>query len=104
MINTTNYIMNGNDLIGEVIPDRRPNEVPQVVIKRNPCSIGTRNVRTLLQTGKLENLKIEMKRLDIDILEISEMRWNGQGEFISDDYRSTESFTLTVMRGEMEYV
>ncbi|KAL4131689.1 hypothetical protein QTP88_008968 [Uroleucon formosanum] len=48
---------------------------------------GTWNVRTLLQTGKLENLKIEMKRLKIHILGLSEMRWNGQGDFISGDYR-----------------
>jgi len=37
--------------------------------------IGTWNVRTLLQIGKLENLKVEIKRLKIDILGISEMRW-----------------------------
>lgn len=49
--------------------------------------IETWNVRTLLQTGKLENLKIEMKLFKIDILRISEMRWNGQGDFISGDYR-----------------
>lgn len=75
MNKTINDITYGNDLIGEVIPGRRPNKVPQVVTKRNPCSmIGTWNVRTLLKTGKLENLKIEMKRLKIDILGISEMR------------------------------
>lgn len=45
--------------------------------------------RTLMQTGKLENLKIAMKRLKIDILRISEMRWNliVIGDLISGDYR-----------------
>lgn len=36
--------------------------------------VGTWNVRTLLQAGKLENIKAEMKRLKVDILGISEMR------------------------------
>jgi len=53
--------------------------------------IGTWNVRTLLQTRKLENLKIEMKHLKIDILGISEMRWNGQKDLTSDDYRVINS-------------
>lgn len=44
-------------------------------------NIETWNVRTLLQTEKLENLKIETDLLKIDILEISEMRWNGQGDY-----------------------
>ncbi|VVC38692.1 Endonuclease/exonuclease/phosphatase,Reverse transcriptase domain [Cinara cedri] len=84
---TINDIMYGNDLIEEFVPGKRLNKVPQVVIMRNLCSmIGTRIVRTLLQTGKLDNFKIEMERLKIDILGISEMRWNGQGNFISGDY------------------
>lgn len=40
--------------------------------------IGTWNVRTLLQTRKLENLKIEMKRLRIDTYfgyKRDEMEW-----------------------------
>jgi len=36
--------------------------------------IGTWNVNTLLQAGKIENLKIEMRRMKLDILGISEMR------------------------------
>lgn len=39
-----------------------------------------------MQTGKLENLEIKMKRLKIDILGIKEMRWNGQSDFISGYY------------------
>ena len=35
--------------------------------------------------GQLENLKQEMETLDIDILTVCEMRWTGNGRFISDD-------------------
>lgn len=34
--------------------------------------IGKWNVQTMLKTGKLENIKIEMERLDIDILGLCE--------------------------------
>ena len=36
--------------------------------------------------GKLEVLKQEMARVNIDILGISELKWTGMGEFNSDDY------------------
>ena len=47
--------------------------------------IGTWNVRSMNQ-GKLEVLKQEMARVNINILEISELRWTGMGEFNSDHY------------------
>lgn len=40
-------------------------------------SIGTWNVNTLWQTGKLEILRMEMERYSHDILGILEMRWTG---------------------------
>ncbi|KAF0730470.1 craniofacial development protein 2-like [Aphis craccivora] len=49
--------------------------------------LATWNVRTLLQCGKLENLKIEMDKMKIDILGISEMRWPKSGDFWSGDHR-----------------
>ena len=36
--------------------------------------------------GKLELVKQEMKRVNIDILGISELRWIGMGVFNSDDH------------------
>ena len=42
--------------------------------------IGTRNVRSMNQ-GKLEVVKQKMARVDINILEISELKWTGMGEF-----------------------
>ena len=39
-----------------------------------------------MNLGKLEALKQEMARVNIDILGISELRWTGMGEFNSDDH------------------
>ena len=47
--------------------------------------IGTWNVRSMNQ-GKLEVVKQEMARLNIDILGINELKWTGMGEFNSDDH------------------
>ena len=52
--------------------------------KQQYC-IGTWNVRSMNQ-GKLEVVKQEMTRVNIDILGISELRWTGMGEFNSDDH------------------
>ena len=38
-----------------------------------------------MKRGKLEVIKQEMARVNIDILGISELRWTGMGEFNSDD-------------------
>ena len=46
---------------------------------------GTWNVRSMNQ-GKLEVVKQEMARVNVDILGISELKWTGMGEFNSDDY------------------
>ena len=47
--------------------------------------IGTCNVRSMNQ-GKLEVVKQEMERVNVDILGISELKWTGMGEFNSDDH------------------
>ena len=39
-----------------------------------------------LNQGKLEVVKQEMARMNINILEISELKWMGVGEFNSDDH------------------
>ena len=48
----------------------------------------TWNVWSMNQ-GKLEEIKQEMTRVNIDILGISELKWMGMGEFYSDDHIST---------------
>ena len=48
-----------------------------------------------MNQGKLEVVKLEMTRVNVDILENSELKWTGMGEFNSDDhyiyYRRQES-------------
>ena len=52
--------------------------------KEQHC-IGAWNVRSMNQ-GKLEVVKQEMARVNVDILGISELKWTGMGEFNSDDH------------------
>ena len=47
--------------------------------------IGTWNVRSMNQ-GKLEAVKQEMARVNVDILGISELKRTRMGEFNSDDH------------------
>ena len=47
--------------------------------------IGTWNVRSMNQ-GKLEVVKQEMARVNVNILGIRELKWTGMGEFNSDDH------------------
>ena len=39
-----------------------------------------------MNQGKLEVVKQEMARVNVDILKISELKWTGMGEFNSDDH------------------
>ena len=39
-----------------------------------------------MNQGKLEEVKQEMARVNVNILGISELRWTGMGEFNSDDH------------------
>ena len=47
--------------------------------------IATWTVRSMNQ-GKLEVVKQEMARVNVNILGISELKWTGMGEFNSDDH------------------
>ena len=42
--------------------------------------IGTWNVQTMFQKGKLESIKQEMRRMKITILGLLEVRWQGAGK------------------------
>ena len=41
-----------------------------------------------MNQGKLEVVKQETARVNIDILGISELKWTGMGEFNSDDHNA----------------
>ena len=49
----------------------------EVISKVNPniLRVGAWNVRSLKGRGRLEYLKREMNRLDLDVVGISEVRW-----------------------------
>ena len=48
-----------------------------------------------MSQGKLEVVKQEMARVNIDILGISELKWTGMGEFNSDDHYILEKEMAT---------
>ena len=55
---------------------------------KEQCCIEIWNVRSMNQ-GKLEVIKQEMTRVNIDILGISKLKWTGMGEFNSGYIIST---------------
>ena len=66
--------------VGDVTDDRS-----KVQYCKEQYCIGTWNFRSMNQ-GKLEVVKQEMARVNIDILEIREIKWTGMDEFNSDDH------------------
>ena len=54
-----------------------------------------------MNQGKLEVVKQEMARVNVNILGISELKWTGMGEFNSDDhyiyYCGQESLRINVV-------
>jgi len=52
---------------------------------RKKLRLGTWNIRSMLQLGKVQLLGDEMMRQGVDICGLSEVRWNGQGHFTTLD-------------------
>ena len=57
----------------------------KVQCSKEQCCIGTWNVSSMNQ-GKLEVVKQERARMNINILGISALKWTAIGEFNSDDH------------------
>lgn len=55
-------------------------------LAKNILTAGTWTVQTPWAVGKLELLRIEMKRFRYDITGISEVRWTGKSETSSGDF------------------
>src|SRR5580692_714171 len=55
--------------------------------RKQEIKIGTWNVRTINRRGKLENLIVEMKKNNLNVLGVSEVRWTGEEDFESEGYR-----------------
>ena len=87
------------EIRGEITPERikgwsqSKKQYPVVDVtgdrRKVPCCkdqyfIRTWNIRSMNQ-GKLELVKQEMARVNVDILGISKLKWTGMGEFNSDD-------------------
>lgn len=66
------------------VPQVAPVRHQDTVRNRERTIIGTWNVNSLFQAGKYDNLKKEMKRMKMDIVGVSEVRWTGVGRYSSD--------------------
>lgn len=47
--------------------------------KKEQIKIGTWNIRTMLETGKMEQITLELEKYGIDLGALQEIRWKGQG-------------------------
>ena len=54
-----------------------------------------------MNQGKLEVVKQEMARVNVDILGISELKWTGMGEFNSNDHYIYYSGQESLRRNEV---
>ena len=68
-----------------VVTLRNPRQCLKMKLK-DKLTVGEWNVRTLYQTGKLQMVQMEMARLGVDILGISETRWPNNAHVGIDGY------------------
>ena len=57
-----------------------------------------------MNQGKLEVVKQEMARVNIDILGISELKWTGMGRFNSDDHFTYNRGQESLRRNEVALI
>ena len=81
--------------VRQVAPDR----YQETVNSSKLLKVATWNVRTLYRAGSMYNVMREMKRLNIDILGLAEVRWPGVGNLERDDVTFVYSGGSTAERG-----
>ena len=91
-----NSSLNWVEHVRQVSPDRHQATVGigNNNSKSKAIRIGTWNLQTMFQKGKLENIKQEMRRMKTNILGLSEVRWQGADKITSDE------FTIVYSRGD----
>ena len=67
--------------------------------ERNMVKLGCWNVRSMNEQGKLENVKMEMRRYSLSRIGLSEVRWKEKGDFTSDGLRVIYSGEKECLRG-----
>ena len=75
-----------NDATSSKPPGRLVADTPTLKTRNAPMVLGTWNVRTLLQAGKLDNLIQEMEEIGMDVIGIAETRWTGSDKIVKDNY------------------
>ena len=75
----------------------------QVHCCKEQYCIGTWNVRSMNQ-GKLEMVKQEMARVNVDILGITELKWTGMGKFNSDNHYIYSCGQESLRRNGVAYI
>ncbi|XP_023233867.1 craniofacial development protein 2-like [Centruroides sculpturatus] len=78
---------------------RMISEVPKLKTRNVLLNIGTWNVRTLYELGKLDNLIQEIKSMRLDVMGICETRWTGTGMIYKNEYTMMYSGVETHVNG-----
>ena len=84
-------------------PESRVRGAKNLPWNRN-LRIGTLNVRTLAQSGSLENLKMDLKKYNLDVLGVQETRLEGP-EIDLGDHKLflTDSWLSTAKTRQVEF-
>src|SRR6218665_1867784 len=78
-------LLSDQDRVGKSATGRNMNIEDGTMQLRKKMRIGTWNIRSMLQLGKVQNLGRELERLRVEIGGITEVRWSGRGHFYTSE-------------------